>query len=364
MTNEEIVKILLAHGAIKPGTDRPWGPDELTPQKIVDLVGIRERRWVAESVNTSDLALVAAERALADAGIGWPDVGILTVGSSTPEAFSPSTACMTLNKAVQGEIASGRLTEKDARTARRIPAFDVSAACTSGLYAIDLVRKHLLFGETEARFGLGLGAEVLSRLLDFSDTNADLWGTPRRRSSWNARTARPASSASRPGTGHAQRRCRLQPGPRHPHPRIPGPAEHPHQGPRHPEIRPADHPRAHPPDLGESQPHPRGGPGITGSRTSTCSSATRPTPGSSSSLPRSWASRSRSSTSTSTAAATARRPRSCWPCAKPSRRGRLKKGDLALLLELRRRADLGVHARRVVAARRGSPPDVRTGLIG
>jgi len=176
MTNEEIVRILLAHGAIKPGTDRPWAADELTPQKIVDLVGIRERRWVDRSINSSDLAFVAAERALAEAGIGWQDVGILAVGSSTPEAIFPSTACMALNKAILAEVASGRLSEKDARTARRIPAFDISAACTSGLYAIDLVRKHLLFGETESRYGLALGAEVLSRLLDFSDTNADLWG--------------------------------------------------------------------------------------------------------------------------------------------------------------------------------------------
>jgi 3-oxoacyl-[acyl-carrier-protein] synthase-3 len=83
---------------------------------------------------------------------------------------------MVLNKAIQGEVAAGRLAEKDARSAIRIPAFDLSAACTSGLYAIDLVRKHLLFAETESRYGLALGTEVLSRLLDFSDTNADLWG--------------------------------------------------------------------------------------------------------------------------------------------------------------------------------------------
>jgi 3-oxoacyl-[acyl-carrier-protein] synthase-3 len=176
VTNEEIVRILLAHGAIKPGTDRPWGADELTPQKIVDLVGIRERRWVDDTVNTSDLAFVAAERALADAGIGWKDIGILALGSSTPEALFPSTACMVLNKAIKGEIASGRLPEKDARALLRFPAFDILAACTSGMYAIDIVRKHLLFGETECRYGLALGAEVLSRLLDFSDTNADLWG--------------------------------------------------------------------------------------------------------------------------------------------------------------------------------------------
>jgi len=176
VTNEEMVRILLDHKAIKPGCDRPWEPDELTPQKIIDLVGIRERRWVDKTVNTSDLAYASASQALADAGIGWRDVGILALGSSTPEALFPSTACMVLNKAITGEIAAGRMTEKDARAALRLPAFDLSAACTSGMYAIDLVRKHLLFGETESRYGLALGAEVLSRLLDFSDTNSDLWG--------------------------------------------------------------------------------------------------------------------------------------------------------------------------------------------
>ena len=176
VTNEEIVRILLAHKAIKPGTDRPWLPDELIPQKIVDLVGIRERRWVDDGVNTSDLAFFAAEKALADAGIGWQDIGILVVGSSTPEALFPSTACMVLNKAIHKKIAAGELDDRTARTALRIPAFDVLAACTSGLYAVDIVRKHLLDPDNEAEYGLAMGAEVLSRLLDFSDTNADLWG--------------------------------------------------------------------------------------------------------------------------------------------------------------------------------------------
>jgi 3-oxoacyl-[acyl-carrier-protein] synthase-3 len=176
VTNEEMVRILLDHKAIKPGSDRPWGPDELTPQRIVDLVGIHERRWVDKTVNTSDMGLLAAERALADAGIGWQDVGMLAVGSSTPEALFPSTACLILNKAIKGEIASGRLPEKEARSVLRQPAFDILAACTSGLYGVDLIRKHLLFGETESRYGLALGTEVLSRLLDLSDTNADLWG--------------------------------------------------------------------------------------------------------------------------------------------------------------------------------------------
>jgi 3-oxoacyl-[acyl-carrier-protein] synthase-3 len=176
VTNKEIIGILLAHGAIKPGTSRPWLPDELTAQKIVDLVGIRERHWVADSVNTSDMAFVAAERALADAGIGWQDIGILAVGSSTPEAIFPSTACMVLHKAINKKVEAGQLLEKDAKAALRIPAFDLLAACTSSLYGVDLVRKHLLFAETESRYGLVMGTEVLSRILDFSDTNSDLWG--------------------------------------------------------------------------------------------------------------------------------------------------------------------------------------------
>ncbi len=176
VTNDEIVAILLANKAIKPGTDRPWLPGELTSQKIVELVGIRERQWVADDQNTSDLALVAAERALAEAGIGWQDLGILALGSSTPEALFPSTACQVLNKVLKKKVAAGEWEEKDGRTAIRIPAFDVLAACTSGLYAIDLVRKHLLFGETDSPYGLVIGAEVMSRLADFSDTNADLWG--------------------------------------------------------------------------------------------------------------------------------------------------------------------------------------------
>jgi len=176
VTNDEVVDLLIAHKAIKPGTDRPWLAGELTSQKIVDLVGIRERRWTTDDVNTSDLALVAAEKALADAGIGWEDIGILAVGSSTPEANFPSTACFVLNKAIRKKVEAGAWEEKDARSALRIPAFDVLAACTSALYAIDLVRKHLLSGQSESPYGLAIGAEVFSRMLDWSDTNSDLWG--------------------------------------------------------------------------------------------------------------------------------------------------------------------------------------------
>lgn len=176
VTNEEIVKILLAHGATKPGTGRPWTPEELSPQKITDLVGIKERRWAADEVNTSDMALVAAENALREAGIGWEDIGIVALGSSTPEAFFPSTACLLLDKVIKKKIAAGEWEASEAKGKLRIQAFDILAACTSGLYAIDLVRKSLLFSETRYEYGLAIGADVPSRLLDLKDTNSDLWG--------------------------------------------------------------------------------------------------------------------------------------------------------------------------------------------
>ncbi len=176
VTNAEMVEILLAHSAIKPGGDRPWTSEELTPQRIEDLVGIKERQWVADGVNTSDLAIVAADGALKEAGIGWEDLGVVALGSSTPEALFPSTACIVLDKVLRREIAAGRWPEEALKTKLRFPAYDLLAACTSGLYAADLVRKTLLFPDAEHKYGLAAGSETLSRLLDFKDTNSDLWG--------------------------------------------------------------------------------------------------------------------------------------------------------------------------------------------
>jgi len=176
VTNEDMVKILLAHGAIKPGTDRPWTPEELTPQRMTELVGIKERRWAADEVNASDMALVAAENALREAGIGWEDIGIVAVGSSTPEAIFPSTACLLLNKVIQKRTASGEWPASEAKAKIRPEAFDILAACTSGLYAIDLVRKSLLLPGTRYEYGLAIGTDVPSRVLDLRDTNSDLWG--------------------------------------------------------------------------------------------------------------------------------------------------------------------------------------------
>jgi 3-oxoacyl-[acyl-carrier-protein] synthase-3 len=122
------------------------------------------------------MALIAAEMAMKEAGIGWEDVGMLIVGTSTPEAIYPSTACLLLSKVIQKKTASGEWTAAEAKSKIRIQAFDLLAACTSGFYAIDLIRKALVHPETGFEYGLAIGTEVLSRMLDFKDSNADLWG--------------------------------------------------------------------------------------------------------------------------------------------------------------------------------------------
>lgn len=169
MTNEEIIEILLAHQAIKPGTDKPWTQEELTPQKIEYLVGIKERRWAADDQNTSDLALVAAEAALKNAQIGWEDIGVLVVGSSSPESFYPSTACIVLNKVAERKTASGEWTDKEAKEKLRIQAADVMAACASSIYAVDIVRNALHGNGTQYEYGLAIGAEILSRRPDLGN---------------------------------------------------------------------------------------------------------------------------------------------------------------------------------------------------
>lgn len=176
VTNKKIIEILLENQAIKPGSDKPWMPDELTPQRIEALVGIKKRHWAADDQNASDLALLAAEAALKDAQIGWEDIGVIVVGTSSPEAFFPSTACLILNKVAKKKIASGEWTEEEAKKKLRIQALDILAACTSSIYAIDIVRKNLLEKDNKFEYGLAIGTEVISRMLDFSDTNSDLWG--------------------------------------------------------------------------------------------------------------------------------------------------------------------------------------------
>jgi 3-oxoacyl-[acyl-carrier-protein] synthase-3 len=118
---------------------------------IVERTGIRERRIAAEGELTSDLAARAACAALADAGIGPDTVDGIVLATSTPDRTYPATAT-----AVQAKLGLTRGF-----------AFDVAAVCTGFIYALAIADAMIRAGS--ARTLLVIGAEVNSRILDWSD---------------------------------------------------------------------------------------------------------------------------------------------------------------------------------------------------
>ena len=118
---------------------------------IVARTGIRERRIAAPAEQTSDLALHASRAALAAAGIGPADVDLIIVATTTPDYIFPSTACI-----LQAKLgAAGGA------------AFDVQAVCSGFVYALAIADRMVASGM--AKNALVVGAEIYSRILDWSD---------------------------------------------------------------------------------------------------------------------------------------------------------------------------------------------------
>ncbi len=113
--------------------------------------GIRERRVAADGQTTSDLAFEAGRRALEAAGVTASDVQLLIVGTTTPDLIFPSTACL-----VQHKLG-----------ANGCMAFDVNAACSGFMYALAIADQFIRAGNV--RTALVIGAETLTRMLDWSD---------------------------------------------------------------------------------------------------------------------------------------------------------------------------------------------------
>jgi 3-oxoacyl-[acyl-carrier-protein] synthase-3 len=132
---------------------------ETSDDWIVERTGIRARHFVADGVNSSDLALQAARAALESAGRKAEDVDLIIVATSTPDMVFPSTACILQNKlGVHG-----------------CPAFDVQAVCSGFVYALSVADAMIRAGN--ASCALVVGAEVFSRILDFNDrTTCVLFG--------------------------------------------------------------------------------------------------------------------------------------------------------------------------------------------
>jgi len=124
---------------------------ETTDEWIASRTGIRERRFAADGETTGDLAFYAATHALDAAGIKGADLDLIVLGTTTPDIIFPSTACLLQHRLGANGCA----------------AFDVNAACSGFLYALGVADQFIRSGQ--AKKALVVGAETLTRMLDFSD---------------------------------------------------------------------------------------------------------------------------------------------------------------------------------------------------
>ncbi|MBX7201347.1 MAG: ketoacyl-ACP synthase III [Rhodospirillaceae bacterium] len=118
---------------------------------IASRTGIRQRHVAAEGQTTGDLAEQAARRALDAAGVKPGEIDLLVLGTTTPDLIFPSTACLLQHRLGANGCA----------------AFDVNAACSGFIYALGVADKFIRSGA--ARKALVVGAETLTRMLDWSD---------------------------------------------------------------------------------------------------------------------------------------------------------------------------------------------------
>ena len=126
---------------------------------ILQRTGIRERHIAEPGVATSDLAKVAAEGAMKEAGITAADVGFIVVGTTTPDTIFPSTACM-----LQTKIGAAHAW-----------GFDLGAACSGFTYALTTAAQMVATGAHD--YALAVGADVMSSIIDYTDrTTCVLFG--------------------------------------------------------------------------------------------------------------------------------------------------------------------------------------------
>lgn len=126
---------------------------ETTDEWITTRTGIRERRIAADNEATSDLAVAAAQKAMAAARVTADQIDLIIVATITPDMLFPSTACL-----VQHRLG-----------AYRAAAFDLEAACSGFVYALD-VASHFVASHTYNTV-LVIGAEKMSSVVDWSDRN-------------------------------------------------------------------------------------------------------------------------------------------------------------------------------------------------
>jgi len=150
-----VSNVVLGCGSYLP--DRVLTNDDLTKivdtsdEWIVQRTGIKRRHIAADGQVTSDLATKAAERALASAGLTAADIDLIVLATTTPDHTFPATAV-----AVQQNLGI-----------QHGAAFDVQAVCTGFVYA--MTTADALMKSGHARHALVIGAETISRILDWTD---------------------------------------------------------------------------------------------------------------------------------------------------------------------------------------------------
>ena len=127
---------------------------DTTDEWIVQRTGIRERRVVVEGQSTSDISLVAARMALAEAALDPRDLDLIVLCTVSPDHLLPATAC---------KIA-------EVLGAKKAGAFDLSSACTGFTYGLTVAAQMIRTGVN--RNVLVIGAESLSRMVNYRDRNS------------------------------------------------------------------------------------------------------------------------------------------------------------------------------------------------
>lgn len=135
VTNEDMAKIV--------DTNDEW---------ITSRTGITHRHHLAEGETITDMTVLAARRALENAGISADQIGACIVATLTPDTLVPSAACC-----MQHEL----------NLPHDTVCFDLNAACTGFLYALHTME--CLLNASERKYGLVIGAENLSRITNWED---------------------------------------------------------------------------------------------------------------------------------------------------------------------------------------------------
>jgi 3-oxoacyl-[acyl-carrier-protein] synthase-3 len=124
---------------------------DTTDEWIVTRTGIRERRIARQGETTASLGTSAALSALETTDLNARDIELIIVATSSPEHIFPATACLI----------------QDRLGASRAGAFDLSAACTGFIFALNMAAQAIISGSIDN--ALVIGSETLSRLVNWED---------------------------------------------------------------------------------------------------------------------------------------------------------------------------------------------------